>query len=281
VRRPAALLLVSVSASASALAALACGLDVAPSGEPALVDASREASPEAGDATALDAAGDAGDGGLDGGRPDAGACLGTAAGLVAWWPGEGTAADQRGENPGAAFGLVTYAPGRVGQAFSFVANGFVQVADHPSLDLTTGITVEAWVALPIVTSSTTGRILDKITVGTGDGYLLDVLNGRLRLLVGLQALTATALLPAGVFVHVAGTHDGATFRLYVDGVETASMAGNDAGVPVNDLVLRLGADNSGNTHFPGVVDEVSLYDRALAPADVAAIHAAGAFGRCR
>src|SRR5262249_48172926 len=42
-----------------------------------------------------------------------------APGLVSWWRGEGNANDAQGGNNGALVGGVSYAPGKVGQAFSF------------------------------------------------------------------------------------------------------------------------------------------------------------------
>jgi hypothetical protein len=39
-------------------------------------------------------------------------------GLVAWWTGDGNAADYAGSNDGILEGGATFAPGKVGQAFS-------------------------------------------------------------------------------------------------------------------------------------------------------------------
>jgi hypothetical protein len=47
-------------------------------------------------------------------------------------------------NRSAASG-VTYAAGKVGQAFSFDGTGQVQVNDAPSLDLSSAISLEAWI----------------------------------------------------------------------------------------------------------------------------------------
>src|SRR5262245_30467697 len=68
------------------------------------------------------------------------------AGLAAWWRGEGNAADAQGGLNGALVGGVTFAPGRVGQPFSFNGAGRVEVADAPGLDLTGAATLEAWVS---------------------------------------------------------------------------------------------------------------------------------------
>src|SRR5262245_65255486 len=55
-------------------------------------------------------------------------------GLVSWWRGEGNATDAQGVNHGTLVGGVTFAPGQVGQAFSFDGTGRVNVPDAPVLD---------------------------------------------------------------------------------------------------------------------------------------------------
>jgi hypothetical protein len=46
-------------------------------------------------------------------------CLQPPAGLVSWWPGDGNANDIQDGNHGTLQNGVTFAPGMVGQAFSF------------------------------------------------------------------------------------------------------------------------------------------------------------------
>ncbi len=46
-------------------------------------------------------------------------CVESPAGLVGWWPGDGNANDILGDNSGTPFGGISFAPGKVGDAFSF------------------------------------------------------------------------------------------------------------------------------------------------------------------
>src|SRR5262249_44798920 len=48
-------------------------------------------------------------------------------------------------NHGTAVGKVSYTPGRVGLAFRFSGTDQVEVAGAPDLDLTTAVTMEAWI----------------------------------------------------------------------------------------------------------------------------------------
>jgi streptogramin lyase len=54
-------------------------------------------------------------------------CITPPLGLVGWWPGDGNANDLISSNFGTISGGVTFAPGKVGQAFSFDGSGLVNV----------------------------------------------------------------------------------------------------------------------------------------------------------
>jgi len=81
------------------------------------------------------------------------------------------------------------------------------------------------------------------------------------------------------WTHLVATHDGVTKRFYVNGVlagsNTAPFGPND-GKP-----LRIGGgatDNeTGNFYFPGEIDEVAVYDKALSQAEIS-LHFGTAFG---
>ena len=84
----------------------------------------------------------------------------------------------------------------------------------------------------------------------------------------------------GNWHHLAGTYDGATVRLYVDGVEQAS--GNPAALSAIDYALadnrtfRIGGYVSAcnSFHFNGDLDEVQLFSQALSADAIQAIYAA-------
>jgi hypothetical protein len=65
-------------------------------------------------------------------------------GLVSWWQAEGNALDAQAANSGALVGPVAFVAGRIGQAFRFDGNGYVEVPRLDSLEPST-VTVAAWV----------------------------------------------------------------------------------------------------------------------------------------
>jgi hypothetical protein len=58
-------------------------------------------------------------------------CVTPTAGLVSWWPGEGSAEDIAGGHPGVLMSGVTFVPGKVGQAFNFDGvSSYVRLPDN-------------------------------------------------------------------------------------------------------------------------------------------------------
>ena len=204
-------------------------------------------------------------------------CLPPPAGMVAWWPGDASTSDLAGANDGSIVGGVTYAAGRVGQAFSLDGStGWVQVPDSASLRVTGQITIDAW----INPAATGGRVVDKITAGGADGYLLDTYGGVIRLIVDGQTLSGATSIPTGAWSHVAGVYDGAQMRVYLNGALDGTIATTVA-IPTNALPVRIGAASDGGSLFSGLIDEVEVFNRALSQAEIQAIVAAGSAGKCK
>ncbi len=95
------------------------------------------------------------------------------------------------------------------------------------------LTIEAWIKTPEKPGGG-ARIVDKITPGGSDGFLLDTHPGNgLRLIVGHTTLTGKECLAPGQWHHVAGTIDSDTgkLRLFLDGktvAEAMAAPGDDA-----------------------------------------------------
>ena len=110
-----------------------------------------------------------------------------------------------------------------GKAIRLAGHGYVEIADHPALDLTKACTMAAWVC-PGTLPKTGARILDKTTVGAADGYLLDTFPGNsLRLICERGSVGHAAKLAPGRWAHVAATiaADG-SLALYLNGECVAS-----------------------------------------------------------
>ncbi|HKO45459.1 MAG TPA: Calx-beta domain-containing protein, partial [Pyrinomonadaceae bacterium] len=206
-------------------------------------------------------------------------CLTPPANMVAWWTGDDTTRDIVGGNDGTLQGNAGYAAGKVLNGFNLDGTGdYVQAPDSNSLDLTSAITMDAWVNP--TNANANGSLVDKISVGGTDGYSLDLVNGNLRFKFGSQSAQSTGVIPNATFTHVAVTYDGANVVFYINGVldSTTPLTG---AIPVNALPLRIGAAQDGSSGFAGVIDEVEIFSTALPVADILAISNAGTQGKCK
>src|SRR5262249_18373643 len=202
---------------------------------------------------------------------------GLPAGAVSTWRGEGNAQDSVGNNNGSLQGGVTFAPGEVGQAFSFNGtSGYVSVPDAPSLDLTTAVTLEAWINPAALTAGTFETIIAKSTFPIRNYGLWEYADGSLHLSyingsgVNISISTAPDLIRVGVFTHVAAVIDTdvGVMQIYVNGQLMAFQATAGPMVP-NTLPLTIGASDVGpSSFFNGLIDEAAVYHRGLSAAEI-------------
>jgi concanavalin A-like lectin/glucanase superfamily protein/Big-like domain-containing protein len=185
-----------------------------------------------------------------------------------------TATDSSGaSNPGTINGPTRSTTGKFGGALSFDGvNDIVTVADSNSLDLTAGMTLEAWVRPSVITGWRT--VLMKERTG-GLVYALysngDTNRPNAHAFIGSTEFDTrgTAQVAANVWTHLAATYDGLNLRLYVNGTQTASRAltGN---MVTSTGALRIGGNNIWPEWFAGLIDEVRVYNKALTATEVAA-----------
>ena len=84
---------------------------------------------------------------------------------------------------------------------------------------------------------------------------------------GVRTLEGGTQLTAGSWVRLAATYDGAMQRLYVNGVQVSSRAQTGT-ITVTTNALRIGGSTTMSQYFNGTIDEVRVYNRALAVAEI-------------
>ncbi len=205
------------------------------------------------------------------------------AGLVAAYAfneGTGTTvADATGRGHTGTFVGATWTPsGRYGAALVFNGtNARVTVPDAADLDLTTGVTLEAWV-YPTAAGGGAWRTVITKDNAANISYLLyaNTDTNNPGMFVGgtwQQQVVGGSTLAANVWTHLAGTYDGATIRLYVNGVQVASRA-QTAPIATNNDLLSIGGSSVWGEWFAGRLDELRIYNRALTAAEIQADSAA-------
>lgn len=198
-------------------------------------------------------------------------------GLVARWPlddGSGvTAADSVGTDAGTLVGEVSWTTGIANGALNFHGGGAatarVSIPNEAAIDFTAtqSFTLTAWVQA----ANTAGKYSEIISKSRGASpwYELGINPSNNWVFRGpFSSVEGTAVTPG--WHHLAAVQDGTagTRTLYADGVPVgtgAAQAANGTG----ELVF---AEADGVTeNFSGVIDDVRIYNRALAAAEVATL----------
>jgi glucose/arabinose dehydrogenase len=197
-------------------------------------------------------------------------------GLVAAYgfnEGSGTTlGDSSGNNlNGTIAGAAWNASGKYGSALTFDGiNDLVTVADAAALDLTTGMTLEAW-----VNPSALGgwrNVLIKERPG-GEVYNLyasgDASAPQVFIVTGGSPADArgSTQLVLNTWSHVAATYDGSVLRIFVNGAQVGSR--NVGGSILTSAgVLRIGGNGIWGEFFAGRIDDVRIYNRALSASEI-------------
>jgi len=173
-------------------------------------------------------------------------------------------------NNGTISGATWTASGKYGNALSFNGtNARVTVNNSASLRLTSAMTLEAWVFPTTVNSAWR----DVIYKGDDNYYLMAMSNNSSHPVGGaiLGGVYAEAIGPnaltANTWAHLATTYDGATVRLYVNGVQVASQAKTGT-IATSTNPLQIGGDSIYGQYFAGRIDEVRVYNRGLSVAEI-------------
>jgi hypothetical protein len=211
-------------------------------------------------------------------------------GLVGGWSfSEGTGAttaDASGNgNTGAILGATWSTQGRYGNALSFNGtSSLVRVASSASLNLTTGLTLSAWIR-PTANLGGWRTIVQR----EAEAYFLTASNGTAGRPAGggtfgssTPYASSTTATPVNAWSHVAVTYDGATIRLYINGTQVATRAAGGAIQTVSNP-LSIGGNQPYGEYFQGLIDEVRVYGRALTQAEIqtdmnSSVGGAGALG---
>jgi hypothetical protein len=190
-------------------------------------------------------------------------------GLIGWWSAEGNGHDRTGTCDGTLHGAAAYAPGKVGQAFSFdPESGTMIVPDSTGLRLSHQLTIEAWINTRNI--NTGQAIVSKVGGVTGDNGFQFVVSG--NTLVGefnspgedwpSARVTSPGLIATGVWYHVVWTYDQSAMVLYLDGLPVATNVIEARTIAACSSNLCISGDDNRHVYFDGLIDEPSLYDRA-------------------
>lgn len=175
--------------------------------------------------------------------------------------------------------------GVAGNALGFDGiDDYVEVATTPWLAAPSAFTLTAWVN--VVQWSKPGSSIDYIisTEGKGArGYLLRYRSGGIPDLTlgtsGWRSALSTKTATLGQWHHMAGTFDGQTAKVFLDG-EIAGEEPIPVPIVASNIPFRIGQSaHSKDRGVHGRIDEVAVFNRALSEDEVRTLFRIGQAGR--
>jgi hypothetical protein len=239
-------------------------------------------------------------------------CVDPVDGLTNWWDGDNvsgtTAEDIKGASDG-TMSDVTLVPGKVGNAFSFKGNDFINNArqdrtgsfvrfpqnffPYPTTQRGNNpFTIELWfktTADGVIFGQQTAKPWDGhngwvpgIAVGTDGDLMVETFWN------GTRVIYSNRSVKDGQWHHMAAVYNGTDNKMFIDGANVGNISmDQDPYSQIYNYQLGTGATAGrkggvGGWHsFKGEIDEVSIYDKALSTDEVGAIFQAGEFGKCK
>ncbi len=175
---------------------------------------------------------------------------GGSSGLVAAYSFDEGAGSSVADASGSGSGGTLYhaawsSSGRFGGALSFNGtDSWVTVPEAPSLDLSSAMTLEAWVKpstldpiwRTVIVKEQPGQLVYALYANTDTHNPSGHVNGGID-----RWARGTGPLPTGTWSFLAATYDGATLRLYVNGEQVGDRSVSDAMAP-SPGPLRIGGN---------------------------------------
>jgi hypothetical protein len=201
--------------------------------------------------------------------------------MIGWWPGNGNGLDRAGTVNGQLINGVSFAPGKVDQAFSLnaPAQQFVSVDGTSYLINNAQGSIMAWVN---PTSTSAFRMIAAFGSGNpGEAVGFGINEGNVRVYHHTEAFDWLTSVSVGtnVWTFLAYTWDGTTERLYKNGELVDSRSRNFNYAPTYGRV-GFGFINDPSVFFPGLIDEVAVFNRTLTAGEISAVYSSGTAGIC-
>jgi len=185
-----------------------------------------------------------------------------------------TTADSTGlGHLGTLSGATRSTAGKFGRALSFDGvNDWVTVADAGDLDLTTGMTLEAWVYPTANTAWRTVMMKEQPGNLVYALYANNTTTNRPQIWTFTTRDTSaqgTARIANNAWTHLAATYDGLMLRMFVNGVQAGSQSLTG---PMFQSTgpLRFGGNSIWSEWFKGRLDDIRVYNRALSAGEIGA-----------
>jgi uncharacterized repeat protein (TIGR02543 family) len=221
-------------------------------------------------------------------------CMPPPTGLTSWWSGDENVLDKAGTNNGVLYNGASYSAGKIGPAFSFNGDGYVDLGDGFA-DYTGGFSAGFW-ANPSAASGSWARFID-LGNGLGDNNIMIARRGGSPSDLVFEVYgygpsgpsRGQAYSPGAItndewhYYTVTQEYPTGTVKFYKDGLPLSTLGSSSVGYPYNIARTSnyLGKSNwSWDGYYVGSLDEVALFNRVITADEIAAIYNAGNSGMC-
>ncbi len=184
---------------------------------------------------------------------------------------EGSGSTTADESANSLTGTLTNGPtwtnGKYGKGIQFDGtNDYIDLGNSSLFNITSAVTISAWMN---ISNQTTSRVI--LNKGGANGsYELrgnQSSNATYRFILnGGTNLNGSGSISANTWHHLAATYDGATMKVYVDGVLNNSVAYTSS-INITTSSALIGSIGSG-LYFQGILDNVRIYNKALSASEV-------------
>jgi len=157
----------------------------------------------------------------------------------------------------------------------------VEIADSTTLDITGDqLTISAWVRAGRIDKR---QVLLAKNAFNANGWILEInpvdfgagkINFYLDLLGFDRNFGSNTALQVNKWTHVAGVYEGNERRIYIDGQLDTTQAISSS-IPSTNEPVRVGGGGNMGRSIKGIIEDVSLYNRPLVPAEIQQLYQNG------
>jgi hypothetical protein len=174
-------------------------------------------------------------------------------------------------NNGSAINTAWDLNGKYGSALSFNGtDSIVSINNSSSLNLTTGMTLEAWIKPAslskwknVITKERPNHLVYGMYANTNTNRP----SGEISIGGSNTTIQGNSQLPVNAWTHIAVTFDGSNLQIFVNGTQVAAQSVSGS-ITTSANPLRIGGNLVWGEYFSGFIDEVRIYNVALSASDI-------------
>lgn len=178
------------------------------------------------------------------------------------------------QNNGVACGNAEQTNGSFyGKGFSFGGpDGYINISDSPSLDITQNISISAWFKS---SDKYERQVIVAKTAGGDNTWLLEYDWGDVNFYLNAGGTASDLVAPTEIdedtWCHVVAVYNGSKRMIYLNGVLDASIS-DSGSINLNNRSVTIGDWSSHDRQFYGFIDEVMIFSRGLSSDEVKALY---------